>query len=74
MRSGSGNARALGRVLYTQYAPGFEIVGVILPVAIELILLAVNINTVAFPHFPGAPAGHCAAAFPARLALGKACG
>src|SRR6267142_1656636 len=54
---GYSNTRELGRVLYTDYAYAFEIAAVILLMAIELMLLAVNLNFIAFSHFLGDLAG-----------------
>src|SRR5947208_2424469 len=69
------NTKALGLVLYTDYAYAFEIAAVILLaisvvgiflnrrnlivllMAIELMLLAVNLNFIAFSHFLGNAAG-----------------
>src|SRR6266850_677820 len=52
------NTKELGRILYTDYAYAFEIAAlIVLLMAIELMLLAVNLNFIAFSHFLGNIAG-----------------
>src|SRR5207248_2285308 len=66
------NTRALGDILYTRYLFGFHVAGLILLMSIEIMLLAVSINFVAFSVFLNNLVGQAFAMFVLTVAAAEA--